>query len=87
MSSHSIPSTLDFHSNGGTYPPHGIITANNHGPIVVVVTWVMMCLMALTLIARLGTRRNVSKDNLLITIAAVSTETEFPFHADAVDIR
>ncbi|KAI4154929.1 MAG: hypothetical protein L6R39_001326 [Caloplaca ligustica] len=71
MSSHSIPSTLNFHSNGGTYPPHGIITPSDHGPIVVVTTWVMMCLTSLTLMARLGTRRSLSKDNLIITLAAL----------------
>lgn len=71
MSSGNIPSTLEFHSNGGTYPPHGLITPNDHGPFVVVTTWVTMCLMFLTLAARLGTRRNLSQDNIIITLAAV----------------
>lgn len=71
MSSSSIPSTLNFHSNGGTYPPHGFITRDDHGPYVVVTTWIMMCLMVLALLARLGTRRHISEDNVLITVAAV----------------
>ena len=72
MSSSKIPSTLNFHSNGGTYPPHGLITPDNHGPRVVVTTWIMMCLMSLTLIARLVTRRDLGKGNIIITAAAVS---------------
>ena len=71
MSSFNVPSTLEFHSNGGTYPPHGLITPGDHGPYVVVTTWIMMCLTVLALLARLGTRRNLSKDNIIITTAAV----------------
>ena len=71
MSSSEIPSALNFHSNGGTYPPHGLITPDNHGPRVVVTTWIMMCLMSLTLIARLATRRDSGKGNMIITTAAV----------------
>ncbi|KAL9014490.1 MAG: hypothetical protein Q9173_000870 [Seirophora scorigena] len=71
MSAESIPSTLEFDSNGGTYPPHGLITPGDHGPFVVVTTWVKMCLMVLTLAARLATRRNWSRDNITITVAAV----------------
>ena len=72
MSSSKVPSTLNFHSNGGTYPPHGVISPNDHGPIVVVTTWVMMCLMSLTLIARLVTRHDLGTSNITITTAAVS---------------
>lgn len=42
MSSHSLPATLHFDSKGGTYPPYGIITANDHGPYVIATTWIMM---------------------------------------------
>lgn len=70
--SSSRPKELHFHSNGGTYPPHGLITANDHGPYVVVTTWIMMCLMSLALIARLATRWNLAIDNLIITVAGVS---------------
>jgi len=31
-----------------------------------------MCLMSLTLIARLGSRRDLGKENIIITMAAVS---------------
>ena len=71
MSSGSLPPTLKFHNNGGTYPPHGNITLNDHGPYVVVTTWIFMCLSVLALCARLGTRRNLGKDNIIITTAAV----------------
>ena len=68
----SIPSTLRFHSNGGTYPPHGNITPYDHGAYVVVTAWIFMCFTVLSLLARLGTRRALSKDNVVITVAAVS---------------
>ena len=71
MSSGSLPSTLVFHSNGGTYPPHGNITDNDHGPYVVVSIWIFECLAVLALLARLGTRRHLGKDNVLITLATV----------------
>lgn len=76
MSSSNIPSKLDFHSNGGTYPPHGRLTPDNQGPRVVVTTWIMMCLMSLTLIARLGTRRDLLKENIIIMTAAVRCSYE-----------
>lgn len=72
MSSQSIPSALNFHSNGGTFPPHGLITANDHGPYVVVTTWIMMCIMMLAVLTRLATRRTWAKDNITIAAAAVS---------------
>ncbi|KAI4219583.1 MAG: hypothetical protein L6R36_008222 [Xanthoria steineri] len=41
MSESNLPDNLIFHGNGGSYPPHGRITAENHGPAVVVATWIM----------------------------------------------
>ena len=73
MSSSNLPLTLSFHGNGGAYPPHGIATVNNHGPYVVVANWIMMCLMVLAVAARVGSRWNLGKDNVVIFAAAVST--------------
>lgn len=73
MSESGLPITLTFHGNGGSYPPHGIITAIDHGPIVVVATWILMCLMALGVIARFGTRYTAGdKENITICTACVS---------------
>ncbi|KAL8900819.1 MAG: hypothetical protein Q9207_005510 [Kuettlingeria erythrocarpa] len=70
MSDSTLPATLAFQGNGGTYPPHGIITAIDHGPAVVVATWILMCLMALGVIARFGTRfATGDKENITICTA------------------
>jgi hypothetical protein len=37
-------------------PPHGKITSGNHGAYIVIMTWIMMSLMSLTVLARLLTR-------------------------------
>ena len=71
MSSNNIPTQLSFHGNGGSYPPHGTITAEDHGPYVVVATWILMCLMSLTVLARLGSRRSVERDSMAIFVAMV----------------
>ena len=72
MSGSSLPDSLHFHGNGGSFPPYGRITASDHGPAVVVATWIMMCLMGLAIIARLGTRRNFSeRDSVAICVACV----------------
>lgn len=73
MSDLQLPPTLTFQGNGGSYPPHATITAIDHGPAVVVATWVLMCLMALAVIARFGTRYTAGdKENITICIACVS---------------
>ncbi|KAL9610534.1 MAG: hypothetical protein Q9167_004772 [Letrouitia subvulpina] len=72
MSETVLPDDLDFHGNGGFYPPYGVITSSDHGPAVVVATWIMMCLMGLTVIARFGTRHSVgNKDSVAIGIACI----------------
>lgn len=71
MSESSLPVHLVFHDNGGTYPPYGIITASDHGPAVVVATWIMICLMGLAVVARIGTRFSLDKHNIAIGIACV----------------
>lgn len=71
MSESSLPDVLEFHGNGGSFPPHGTITASDHGPAVVVATWIMMCLMVLAVIARFGTRFNFEKDGVAICVACV----------------
>ena len=71
MSHDGLPKQLSFHGNGGSYPPLGVITASDHGPAVVVTTWIMMCLMGLSVLARLGTRRNFGTDNVAVSAAAV----------------
>ena len=77
MSSNTLPATLSFSSNGGSFPPHGVITPNDHGPYVVVANWTFMCVMVLTVATRVGTRvKTINKlgiDNILIFAAAVST--------------
>ena len=71
MSHDGLPKKLSFHGNGGSYPPHGVITATDHGPAVVVTTWIMFSLMGLSVLARFGIRRNFSADNILIFAATV----------------
>ena len=71
MSEPYLPDFLEFHGNGGSFPPHGTITASDHGPAVVVATWIMACLMGLAVIARLGTRPNLDKDCVAICVACV----------------
>lgn len=71
MSELNLPENLVFNGNGGTYPPYGIITANDHGPAVVVATWILFSLMGLAVIARLGTRRSFEKHGVVIFFASV----------------
>lgn len=72
---------LTFHGNGGTFPPHGIITNDDHGPFIVVTTWTMICFSALALSARVGTRRILSSDNITIALATiVSTMQSLTIH-------
>lgn len=76
MSESALPDKLVFHGNGGTFPPHGVITAIDHRASVVVASWILMCLMVLTVIGRLGTRQNV-KDNDSLAICAASVRNLF----------
>ena len=71
MSESSLPDSLHFHGNGGSFPPHGTITASDHGPAVVVVTWIMICHMGVAVIARFGTRHTFEKDSVAICVACV----------------
>lgn len=71
MSESSLPDHLVFNGNGGSYPPHGLITATDHGPAVVVATWIMVCLMGLAVIARFGTRQEFGRDSGAICTASV----------------
>ena len=71
MSQSSLPDFLEFHGNGGSFPPYGTITASDHGPAVVVATWIMVCLMGLAVIARFGTRHNLDKDCVAIGVSGV----------------
>ena len=73
MSVSGLPDVLEFHGNGGSFPPYGTITASDHGPAVVVATWIMMCLMVLAVISRFGTRHNFEKDGAAICVACVRT--------------
>ena len=77
MSQSSLPEHLTFHGNGGSYPPHGVVTADEHGPYVVVTSWIMMCLMVLSVLARLATRRSLVQDNIAVFAAAVRHRTLF----------
>ena len=73
MSLSGLPDVLEFHGNGGSFPAYGKITASDHGPAVVVATWIMMCLMALAVISRFGTRHTFEKDGVVICLASVRT--------------
>lgn len=75
MSTNTLPSTLSFSSNGGSYPPHGIIDANNHGPYVVVTTWIVMSTVVLSaatrLLVRMKTISIATVDNAVILFGTV----------------
>lgn len=73
MAESNLPDNLVFHGNGGSYPPHGRITAENHGPAVVVATWIMVCLMGLAIIALFGTRPSFGRDSMTIFSACVGS--------------
>lgn len=77
MSESNLPDVLQFHGNGGSFPPHGTITANDHGPAVVVATWIMICLMVLAVVSRFGTRHTFEKDGAAIFVACVRTPVSF----------
>lgn len=74
MSESNLPDDLVFHGNGGSYPPYGSITATDHGPAVVVATWILVCLVGLAVIARFGTRPKFGRDSLTISMACVSLD-------------
>jgi len=71
MSNLNLLDFLVFHGNGDSFPLHDKITANNHRFVVVVVTWIMICLMGLAIIARFGTRHNLNKDCVVICVAYI----------------
>ena len=74
MSGSNLPDDLVFEGNGGSYPPYGSITATDHGPAVVVATWILVCLLGLAVIARFGTRPKFGRDSLTLSIACVSPD-------------
>ena len=80
MSSNTLPSTLSFSSNGGSFPPHGAITADDHGPYAVVTTWILMCTSVLSVAARIGIRTKTlglfTLDNAIILFGTVSTDLQ-----------
>ena len=71
MSESDLPKQLNFRGNGGTYPPHAVITADDHGPVVVVATWILSCLMTVSCMARFGTRRVFDREGAAICVAVV----------------
>ena len=81
MSESGLPDVLEFHGNGGSFPPYGKITASDHGPAVVVVTWIMMCLMILAVISRFGTRHKFERDGAAIFAACVRNLTSLSVSA------
>ena len=76
-----MPDSLHFHGNGGSFPPLGTITASDHGPAVVVATWIMICLMGLSVIARFGTRHTFENDSVVICLACVRTSVSLSLSA------
>jgi hypothetical protein len=72
MSNMNLPDQLVFHGNGGTFAPYGVITAENHGPVVVTFQWIFYCLTSLAVIVRFATRRGLLGDSICISLAFVS---------------
>lgn len=70
MSELALSDGMVFHGNGSTFPSHGVITAINLGVSTVVASWILMCLMAVTVLARVGTRQNVNDNHSLAICAA-----------------
>ncbi|KAI5865916.1 hypothetical protein GGS23DRAFT_359852 [Durotheca rogersii] len=62
-----------FPIKGGTYPPYGVITDDNHGSYVVIATWVFACISVLFVAVRVALRTWTSSyfgwDNGLIVAA------------------
>ena len=71
MAESDLPEQLIFRGNGGYYPPHGVITSSDHGPAVVVTTWILICLMGISVMARFGTRRVLDREGGAICAAFV----------------
>ena len=81
MSESSLPDELVFQGNGGSFPPHGIITASDHGPAVVVANWIMICLMGLAVLARFGSRRTFDGNSVAIGVACVGVSVILCCHS------
>ncbi|KAI9660383.1 MAG: hypothetical protein M1821_009733 [Bathelium mastoideum] len=62
MSTFNLPPQLIFKGNGGAHPPHGNITATDHGPVVVAFSWIFYSLTGMTVLVRLISRRNFAPD-------------------------
>lgn len=73
--------SADF-SNGGTYPPFGVITDDDHGSYVIVGTWIFACISVLFVVVRVvlrtWTSRNFGWDNGLIVVALVLYSGNLP---------
>jgi hypothetical protein len=56
-------------------PPHGVITADDHGGYVVILAWTTMCFFSLSVITRIGTRlipvRVHGTDDVVIALSSV----------------
>lgn len=59
-------------------PPHGAITADDHGGYVVILAWTAMCFFSLSVITRVGTRiipvRLHGMDDVVIALSSVGEE-------------
>lgn len=67
--------SVEFPINGGTYPPYGVVTDDNHGSYVVIATWIFACIsvlfVAVRVVLRTWTSRRFGSDNGLIVAALV----------------
>jgi len=60
---------------GGTYPPYGVITNDDHGSYVIIATWIFACVSVLFVLVRVvlrtWTARRFGLDNAFIVAALV----------------
>lgn len=64
---------------GGTYPPYGAITHDDHGSYVIIGTWVFACISMLFVLVRVvlrtWTARRFGLDNVFIVAALVRSDS------------
>lgn len=57
-------------------PRHGVVTAQNHGAVLSIVTWVLMTIMICAALLKFAVRsiaRGLGGDDVLVSVALVST--------------
>ncbi|KAI1335307.1 hypothetical protein F5Y15DRAFT_419973 [Xylariaceae sp. FL0016] len=65
--------SAEFPINGGSYPPYGVITDDDHGSFVVIAAWIFASISvlfaAVRILLRSWTSQNFGWDNILILVA------------------